>query len=135
MDGARARTRGVKPPRQPTAMHALVCEVVAAPRPLTVPATTQPARPHQFKYPATWKAGKILGNEHLYDLEVKPANKGGSGSIKVTVDKTSANSLAEFGTLEEVAEKRRSQLQALLKGQPVSVARLCLCACTCPSAR
>jgi hypothetical protein len=43
--------------------------------------------------------------------------------IKVTVDKTVANSLAEFGTLDDVAEKRRAQLQALLKGQPVSVAR------------
>jgi hypothetical protein len=42
---------------------------------------------------------------------------------QVTVDKTGANSLAEFGTLDDVAEKRRAQLQALLKGQPVSVAR------------
>jgi hypothetical protein len=42
---------------------------------------------------------------------------------QVTVDKTGANSLAEFGTLDDVAEKRRAQLQALLRGQPVSVAR------------
>ncbi len=112
-----------------------MCDVVPAPRALTRARHHPSALPHQFKYPATWKAGKILGNKHLYDLEVKPANKGGGGSIKVTVDKTGANSLAEFGTLEEVAEKRRAQLQAMLKGQPVSVARLCMCACTCPSAR
>jgi hypothetical protein len=41
----------------------------------------------QFKYPATWRAGKVLGNKHLYDLEVKPADKGAGESIKVTVHK------------------------------------------------
>jgi hypothetical protein len=33
----------------------------------------------------------VLGNKHLYDLEVKPADKGAGESIKVTVHKIVAN--------------------------------------------
>ena len=33
----------------------------------------------------------MLGNKHLYDLEVKPADKGAGESIKVTVHKIVAN--------------------------------------------
>ena len=66
------------------------------------------------------KANKKIGNKHLYDLEVKPPNKGG-GSMRITIDKTPSNSMQEFGTLDAVAEKLRGQLQNSRKGDAVKV--------------
>ena len=74
----------------------------------------------KFKYPASWKANKKIGNKHLYDLEVKPPNKGG-GSMRITIDKTPSNSMQEFGTLDAIAEKLRGQLQNSRKGDAVKV--------------
>ena len=73
----------------------------------------------KFKYPASWKANKKIGNKHLYDLEVKP-NKGG-GSMSITIDKTPANSMQEFGALDTITEKLRGQLQSSQKGDAVKV--------------
>ena len=73
----------------------------------------------KFKYPASWKANKKIGNKHLYDLEVKPSK--GGGSMSITIDKTPSNSMPEFGALDAIAEKLRAQLQASRKGDVVKV--------------
>ena len=50
----------------------------------------------------------VRGNKHLYDLEVKPAK--GGGLISVTIDKTTANSVLELGTLDDVAQRFKAQV-------------------------
>ena len=70
----------------------------------------------KFKYPAKWKGNKRIGNKHLYDLEVKPDK--GPGVISVTIDKTSAKSIAEFGSLDAVTEKLRASFK---KGDSIEI--------------
>lgn len=63
----------------------------------------------EFRYPTGWKPNKKIGNRHLYDLEVRSAD--GASSISVTIDQITSNSTEQWASLDDAAEKLRSQYE------------------------
>jgi hypothetical protein len=63
----------------------------------------------EFRYPTGWKPNKKIGNRHLYDLEVRSDD--GTSLISVTIDQITSNSTEQWASLEDAAERLRSQYE------------------------
>ena len=73
----------------------------------------------EFRYPTGWLPNKKIGNRHLYDLEVRSPDS--LSTISVTIDQISSNTLEQWSSLDEAAERLRAQYEKQGDGRTAAI--------------
>ena len=73
----------------------------------------------EFRYPTGWLPNKKIGNRHLYDLEVRSPDS--LSTISVTIDQISSNTLEQWSSLNEAAERLRAQYERQGDGRTAAI--------------